>query len=104
MLKTARSAGEPDLYEDNQYSDRPSQSAQEPVAHIFLHPLGKLFYHVVDDSCAGHNGVIPVYAFPTDEMTATGLFFGIVLLLIFGATTSVTLWLVHKVYKFFGGQ
>lgn len=39
-----------------------------------------------------------------DEMTATGLLFGVVLLLIFGATTSVTLWLVHKVYKFFGGK
>jgi len=39
-----------------------------------------------------------------DEMTATGLFFGVVLLLIFGAATSVTLWLAHKAYKFFGGK
>lgn len=82
---------EPNLYEDNQFSDRyvvacdncgiemrseygydyalekwnnrPVQSAQEPVAYIFLHPLGKAYYHVVDDSCAGRKGVIPVYAF-----------------------------------------
>ncbi len=49
------------------WNERKVGKAQEPVAHIFLHPLGKLFYHVVDDSCAGHTGVIPVYAFPTDE-------------------------------------
>ena len=39
-----------------------------------------------------------------DDITATGLLFGVALLLIFGATTAVTLWMLHKVYKFFGGK
>ncbi|XKX17416.1 hypothetical protein MVUOKPPV_CDS0019 [Klebsiella phage phi1_175008] len=37
-------------------------------------------------------------------MTTTGLLFGVVLLLIFGAITRITLWIVHKIYKFFGGK
>jgi len=35
-----------------------------PEHHIFKHPLGKLFYSLVDESCKGHDDVYPVYAAP----------------------------------------
>jgi hypothetical protein len=39
-----------------------------------------------------------------DSTTAAGLLLGVALLLIFGAVTSVTLWLANRVYKYFGGK
>lgn len=47
----------------NDWNSRPTQREQTPVAFLYLHPLGEKFYHVVDASCAGYSGVIPVYAF-----------------------------------------
>lgn len=39
-----------------------------------------------------------------DETTAMALLFGVVLLIIFGITTGITLWVAHRIYKFFGGK
>lgn len=33
----------------------------KPIAHIFQHPAGKLFWAISDDSNAGSTGVVPVY-------------------------------------------
>lgn len=37
---------------------------QEPVAYIFKHPAGKLFWAITDESNKGQSDVIPVYADP----------------------------------------
>ncbi|EBD8151796.1 hypothetical protein C7A47_08425 [Salmonella enterica] len=36
----------------------------EPVAYIFKHPAGELFWSLTDESNKGQNDVIPVYAVP----------------------------------------
>lgn len=36
----------------------------EPVAYIFKHPAGRLFWSLTDKSNKGHDDVIPVYASP----------------------------------------
>lgn len=36
----------------------------EPVAYIFKHPSGKLFWSLTDESNKGHDDVMPVYASP----------------------------------------
>ncbi|EGC4952737.1 hypothetical protein LOE77_005098 [Salmonella enterica] len=50
----------------------------EPVAYIFRHPAGELFWSLTDESNKGQNDVMPVYAAPpvpvvpeeiTDEST-----------------------------------
>ncbi len=50
----------------------------EPVAYIFRHPAGELFWSLTDESNKGKNDVMPVYAAPpapvvpeeiTDEST-----------------------------------
>ncbi|EDQ1183139.1 hypothetical protein VJR32_001197 [Salmonella enterica] len=47
----------------------------EPVAYIFKHPAGELFWSLTDESNKGQNDVMPVYAAPpardnkqTDEL------------------------------------
>ncbi|PIJ42674.1 hypothetical protein [Tatumella sp. OPLPL6] len=35
-----------------------------PEHYVFKHPLGKLFYSLVDESCKGHDDVYPVYTAP----------------------------------------
>ncbi|WP_407247555.1 hypothetical protein [Klebsiella oxytoca] len=48
----------------------------EPVAYIFKHPAGRLFWSLTDESNKGHDDVMPVYASPQpapvvpDEVTA----------------------------------
>ena len=48
----------------------------EPVAYIFKHPAGRLFWSLTDKSNKGHDDVMPVYASPQpaqvvpDEVTA----------------------------------
>ena len=44
----------------------PSQPAldSEPVAYIFKHPAGRLFWSLTDESNKGHDDVMPVYASP----------------------------------------
>jgi|GEM_PF-4661731 len=37
---------------------------QEPVAYIFKHPAGKLFWALSDESNKHHDDVMPVYAAP----------------------------------------
>lgn len=39
-----------------------------------------------------------------DSTTAAGILLGVCLLIMFGAVTSVTLWMAHRLYKFFGGK
>ncbi len=39
-----------------------------------------------------------------DSITAAGLLFGVVLLILFGVVTSITLWMAYRIYKFFGGK
>lgn len=34
----------------------------EPVAYIFKHPAGRLFWSLTDESNKGHDDVMPVYA------------------------------------------
>ncbi|EEP1426764.1 DUF550 domain-containing protein, partial [Salmonella enterica] len=36
----------------------------EPVAYIFKHPAGELFWSLTDESNKGQNDVMPVYAAP----------------------------------------
>lgn len=36
--------------------------ASEPVAYIFKHPAGRLFWSLTDESNKGHDDVMPVYA------------------------------------------
>ncbi|QXA85522.1 hypothetical protein I6L73_11780 [Klebsiella quasipneumoniae] len=36
----------------------------EPVAYIFKHPAGRLFWSLTDESNKGHDDVMPVYASP----------------------------------------
>ncbi|EPU5427780.1 hypothetical protein [Klebsiella pneumoniae] len=36
----------------------------EPVAYIFKHPAGRLFWSLTDESNKGHDEVMPVYASP----------------------------------------
>ncbi|EAX6911383.1 hypothetical protein V3J33_004806 [Salmonella enterica] len=36
----------------------------EPVAYIFRHPAGELFWSLTDESNKGQNDVMPVYAAP----------------------------------------
>lgn len=36
----------------------------EPVAYIFKHPAGRLFWSLTDESNKGHDDVMPVYANP----------------------------------------
>ncbi|WP_213210491.1 hypothetical protein [Klebsiella pneumoniae] len=36
----------------------------EPVAYIFKHPAGRLFWSLTDESNKGHDDVTPVYARP----------------------------------------
>ncbi|MBC4256655.1 DUF550 domain-containing protein [Klebsiella pneumoniae] len=36
----------------------------EPVAYIFKHPAGRLFWSLTDESNKGHDDVMPVYAAP----------------------------------------
>ncbi|HHO3521911.1 TPA: hypothetical protein ACRRH6_005222 [Klebsiella pneumoniae] len=36
----------------------------EPVAYIFKHPAGRLFWSLTDKSNKGHDDVMPVYASP----------------------------------------
>ncbi|HCB4001426.1 TPA: hypothetical protein MYM00_002993 [Klebsiella pneumoniae] len=36
----------------------------EPVAYIFKHPAGRLFWSLTDESNKGQNDVMPVYASP----------------------------------------
>ncbi|HBQ5128981.1 TPA: hypothetical protein RRI33_001061 [Klebsiella pneumoniae] len=36
----------------------------EPVAYIFKHPAGRLFWALTDESNKGQNDVMPVYASP----------------------------------------
>ncbi|EPM0660538.1 hypothetical protein WJD07_000815 [Klebsiella pneumoniae] len=36
----------------------------EPVAYIFKHPAGRLFWSLTDESNKGHDDVMPVYARP----------------------------------------
>ncbi|EIX9453242.1 hypothetical protein ML043_003527 [Klebsiella pneumoniae] len=38
--------------------------ASEPVAYIFKHPAGRLFWSLTDKSNKGHDDVMPVYASP----------------------------------------
>ncbi|HGU6407071.1 hypothetical protein [Klebsiella pneumoniae] len=45
-------------------------SASEPVAFIFKHPAGRLFWSLTDESNKGHDDVIPVYAAPQPAMVA----------------------------------
>ncbi|WP_431195730.1 DUF551 domain-containing protein [Klebsiella pneumoniae] len=42
----------------------------EPVAFIFKHPAGRLFWSLTDESNKGHDDVIPVYAAPQPAMVA----------------------------------
>lgn len=44
----------------------PAQPAadSEPVAYIFKHPAGRLFWSLTDKSNKGHDDVMPVYASP----------------------------------------
>ncbi|HBQ0846349.1 TPA: DUF551 domain-containing protein [Klebsiella pneumoniae] len=37
---------------------------REPVAYIFKHPAGRLFWSLTDESNKGHDDVMPVYASP----------------------------------------
>lgn len=39
----------------------------EPVAYIFKHPAGRLFWSLTDESNKGHDDVMPVYASPQPE-------------------------------------
>ncbi|ECH2931016.1 hypothetical protein FOV05_23325 [Salmonella enterica] len=41
----------------------------EPVAYIFKHPAGELFWSLTDKSNKGQNDVIPVYAVPPASVT-----------------------------------
>lgn len=41
----------------------------EPVAYIFKHPAGELFWSLTDESNKGQNDVIPVYAVPPASVT-----------------------------------
>ncbi|EEJ7415796.1 hypothetical protein X034_003475 [Salmonella enterica subsp. enterica] len=41
----------------------------EPVAYIFKHPTGELFWALTDKSNKGQNDVIPVYAVPPASVT-----------------------------------
>ncbi|EAP4671648.1 hypothetical protein JMB88_002910 [Salmonella enterica] len=41
----------------------------EPVAYIFKHPAGELFWALTDKSNKGQNDVIPVYAVPPASVT-----------------------------------
>ncbi|EDH1238048.1 hypothetical protein GCY28_24880, partial [Salmonella enterica subsp. enterica] len=48
----------------------------EPVAYIFKHPAGELFWSLTDESNKGQNDVMPVYAAPPapvvpDEMATS---------------------------------
>lgn len=38
--------------------------SSEPVAYIFKHPAGRLFWSLTDESNKGHDDVMPVYAAP----------------------------------------
>ncbi|MGQ8893514.1 hypothetical protein [Klebsiella variicola] len=42
----------------------------EPVAYIFKHPAGRLFWSLTDESNKGHDDVMPVYAAPQPAMVA----------------------------------
>ncbi|SXJ70274.1 hypothetical protein [Klebsiella pneumoniae] len=42
----------------------------EPVAYIFKHPAGRLFWSLTDESNKGHDDVMPVYAAPRPAMVA----------------------------------
>lgn len=42
----------------------------EPVAYIFKHPAGRLFWALTDESNKGQNDVMPVYAAPQPAMVA----------------------------------
>ncbi|MDX7431142.1 Eaa1 [Klebsiella pneumoniae] len=42
----------------------------EPVAFIFKHPAGRLFWSLTDESNKGHDDVMPVYAAPQPAMVA----------------------------------
>lgn len=44
----------------------------EPVAYIFRHPAGELFWSLTDESNKGQNDVMPVYAAP--PVTVTGIY------------------------------
>lgn len=48
----------------------------EPVAYIFKHPAGRLFWSLTDESNKGHDDVMPVYAAPqspgSDPATVPG--------------------------------
>lgn len=50
----------------------PAQPAadSEPVAYIFKHPEGRLFWSLTDESNKGHDDVMPVYAEPQPAMVA----------------------------------
>lgn len=56
--------------------DRKASMDSEPVAYIFKHPSGKLFWALTDESNKGRRDVMPVYAAPQpapvvpDEVTA----------------------------------
>lgn len=39
-----------------------------------------------------------------DDITTTGLVFGVVLLVLMGLTASISIWAVNRLYKFFGGK
>ncbi|SXZ59161.1 Eaa1 [Klebsiella pneumoniae] len=43
---------------------RLSAMDSEPVAYIFKHPAGRLFWSLTDESNKGHDDVMPVYAAP----------------------------------------
>ncbi|EJJ0787637.1 hypothetical protein NIN12_004503 [Salmonella enterica] len=54
---------------------RREADSAEPVAYIFKHPAGKLFWALTDESNKGQNDVMPVYTAPpardnkqTDEL------------------------------------
>lgn len=42
----------------------------EPVAFIFKHPAGRLFWSLTDESNKGHDDVMPAYAAPQPAMVA----------------------------------
>lgn len=44
--------------------------SSEPVAYIFKHPAGRLFWSLTDESNKGHDDVMPVYAAPQPAMVA----------------------------------
>lgn len=52
----------------------PSQPVadSEPVAHIFKHPAGRLFWSLTDESNKGHDDVMPVYAAPQPAPVVPG--------------------------------